>query len=56
MLKTNSCLADTLLFTSFDKSKIVGSSSRNNRKLAKSDFIKAMSGVVKSSFLTFDNR
>ena len=52
MLKTIPQSAGTLLATSVDNSKIVGSSGKNDRKSAKSDIIKPMYRAEESSFLT----
>ena len=48
--------AGALSATIVNDSKVVSSSSRNNGKLAKSDFIKPMCRVEKPSFLTPDAR
>ena len=56
MLKTSSLLANALLATGVDDNEVVGSSGRNNGKLAKSDFIKPMRKVEEPSFLTLDTR
>ena len=52
MLKMSPKLANTLSVTGVNNNKVVGSSNKNNRKLAKSDFIKPMCRVEESSFLT----
>ena len=52
MLKISPQLAGTVLATDVDNSKVVGSSSRNNRKSAKSGFTKLVYGVEELSFLT----
>ena len=49
-------LADALLATGIDNSEVFGSSSRNDEKLAKSDFTKPMHGAEEPSFLTPDAR
>ena len=41
-----------LLATTINNSKVIGSSSENEEKLAKSDFIKPVHGVEEPSFLT----
>ena len=56
MLKISSQPAGILPATGFDNSKIVSSSSRNNRKLAKSDFIKPVRKAEEPSFLAPDIR
>ena len=56
MLKTSSQLASALLATGVDNSEVIGSNSGNNRKLAKSDFIKPIYRAEKSSFLTSNVR
>ena len=56
MLKTSPQLTGTLLATNIDNSKVISSSSRNDRKSAKADFIKPMYRVEEPSFLTFDTR
>ena len=48
--------AGTLQATSVDDSKNVGSSGRNNVKLAKSNFTKPVRGVEETSFLTPNSR
>ena len=48
--------ASVLPATSIDNSGVVGSSDRNNKKLAKSDFIKLVPGVEEIGFLTSDTR
>ena len=55
MLKASSQLAGVLPATSIDNSKVVGSSCRNDRKLAKSAFTKLMRRVEKPSFLTLND-
>ena len=52
MLKISPQTSSLLLSTIVNNNKMVGSSSENNQKLAKSDFIKTMHRVEKSSFLT----
>ena len=54
MLKTNSQPAGAPPDTSVDDSKVVCNSGRNNRKSAKSDFIKPVRRAEESSFLTLD--
>ena len=56
MLKTSSQLDGALLATTIDDSKVVGSSSGNEEKSAKSDFTKPMRRAEKPSFLTPDAR
>ena len=56
MLKTSFQPVDVLPATSINNSEIFGSSSKNDGKLAKSDFTKHMHGVEEFSFLTSDNR
>ena len=56
MLKMSLQLAGILLTTSVDDSKIVSSSGRNNRKLAKPNVTKLVHKIEKSSFLTLDTR
>ena len=56
MLKTSPQLASALTTTTIDDSKVVGSSGGNERKLAKSDFIKPVRGAEEPSFLTLDTR
>ena len=56
ILKTSSLTAGTLLATSVNDSKVVGRSGRNDRKLAKSDFIKPICKAEESCFLTLDVR
>ena len=46
----------TLPATGVDNSEVVSNSSGNDRKLAKSDFTKAMRRAKKYSFLTFNAR
>ena len=52
MLKTSPQLAGTLLAIGIDDSKVVGSSGKNNKNSAKSDFIKSVRKVEKLSFPT----
>ena len=54
MLKTSPQLADALLATSVDNSKVVVNSSGNNRKSAKSNFTKPVRSAKEPSFLTLD--
>ena len=54
ILKINFLPTSTLLFTSIDNSKLIGNNSKNNRKLVKSNFIKAIRRAKKFSFLTFN--
>ena len=56
ILKTSSNLASTLLVIIVDNSKAIGTSSGNDIKSAKSDFIKPMYGAEKPSFPTPDAR
>ena len=56
ILKTSPQLADTLLVTDVDDSKVVSSSGRNNKKSAKSDFTKPMYRAKEPSFLIPDTR
>ena len=49
-------LAGALPATNVDNNKVVRSSSRNERKSAKSDFTKPMRGAEEPSFLTPDVR
>ena len=56
MLKTNPQLADALPATAVDDNEVIRSSSRNERKSAKSDFIKPVHRVEEPSFLTPDAR
>ena len=56
MVKTNPKLASALPATGVDNSKVVGSSGRKNRKLAKSDFTTPACRAEKPSFLTLDTR
>ena len=56
MLKIGLQPVGALLATSIDDSKVVGSSGRNDRKLAKSDFTKPMQRAKELSFLTLDAR
>ena len=51
ILKINPQSASILLAISVDNSEVVGSSSENNRKLAKSDFTKLVHRAKESSFL-----
>ena len=53
-MKTSPQPADALPTTAIDNSEIIRSSGRNERKSAKSDFIKPMCGAEKPSFLTPD--
>ena len=52
MLKTRSQPAGALPATAVDNSEIVGNSSGNEKKSAKSDFTKPMRRVEEPSFLT----
>ena len=54
MLKISPQPADALSATSIDNSEVVRNSSKNEGKLAKSDFTKPMRRVEESSFLTTD--
>ena len=54
ILKTSLQQADALPFICIDDGKVVGSSSRNNEKLVKFDFIKFVHRVKKFPFLTSD--
>ena len=56
MLKTSPQPAGTLPATAVNDSKVVGSSDRNERKSAKSDFTKPVRGAEEPSFLTPDAR
>ena len=56
MLKVNLQPASTLPVTGVNNSIIVGSSSRNNKKSAKSDFTKPVRRVEEPCFLTLDVR
>ena len=56
MLKMSPQPTSALPATDVDNSKFVDSSGRNDRKLAKSDFIKPVRRVEKPSFLTLDTR
>ena len=56
MLKTSHQPIGALLATSVNDSKVVSSSSKNDRKLAKSDFTNPVHGAEESSFLTSDTR
>ena len=56
MMKTSSQLVDALQSTSIGDSKIISSSSENNEKSTKSDFINAVYKVEESSFLTSNIR
>ena len=56
MLKTSPQLAITLPAIGVDNSEVVRSSGRNDRKLAKSDFIKLVRGAEEPGFLTSDAR
>ena len=55
MLKTSPKPAIALLATSVNNSELVGSSSRNNKKSAKSDFIKPKRRVEEPSFLILND-
>ena len=48
--------ANTLPVTSIDNNEVVGSSSGNDEKFAKSDFTKSLCRVEEPSFLTLDAR
>ena len=50
MLKTSPKPADAAADTSVDDSKVIGSSERNNKKLAKSGFTRPMHKAEESSF------
>ena len=52
MLKTNPQPAGALPATGVDDSKVIGSSSKNEEKSAKSDFIKLVRKAEELSFLT----
>ena len=54
MLKTSTQLASALLATSVDNSKVVGSSARNDKKSAKSNFTKLVCRVEEFDFLSSD--
>ena len=56
MLKTSPQPAGALPATAVDDSEVVGSSGRNERKSAKSDFTKPVRGAEEPSFLTPDAR
>ena len=56
ILKTSPQPAGVLLTTAIDNSEVIGSSSGNERKSAKSNFTKLVHGVEKPSFLTFNAR
>ena len=56
MLKTSFQLADALPATGIDNSEVVGSSSGNEGKSAKSDFTKPVRRAEEPSFLTPDAR
>ena len=56
MLKMSPQPAGALPATAFDNSKVVGSSGRNEGKLAKSDFTKPVRRAEEPSFLTPDAR
>ena len=56
MLKTSPQLAGALPITGVDNSKVVDSSGKNDKKLAKSDFMKPVRRMEKPSFLTSDAR
>ena len=51
MLKASPQVAGIFLATIVDDSKVISSSSRNDRKLAKSDFTKPVHRVEEPSFL-----
>ena len=55
-LKTSPQSAGALLATAVDNSEVVGSSGRNEKKSAKSDFTKPMRRAKEPSFLTLDAR
>ena len=52
MLKMSPQPAGALLATAVDNSEVIGNSSRNEKKSAKSDFTKPVRRVEKPSFLT----
>ena len=54
MLKMSLQLAGTVPATGVDNSEVIGSSSRNDEKSAKSGFIKPVQGAEEPSFLTSD--
>ena len=54
MLKTSPQPASALPATSVNNSEVIGSSSGNDRKSAKSDFTKPVRRVGEPSFLTLD--
>ena len=56
MLKMSSQPACTLPAIDIDNSKVVGSSGKNDKKLAKSDFSKLMHRAEEPSFLTSEAR
>ena len=56
ILKTSPLLAVALPATAVDNSEVIGSSDANERKSAKSDFIKPMHRAEEPSFLTPDAR
>ena len=56
MLKISSQPACALPATDIDNSKVVSSSGKNNKKLAKSDFTKLMHRAEEPSFLTSEAR
>ena len=56
MLKTSPQSASALPVTSINDSKVISSSSKNNRKLTKSDFTKLVRRAEKPSFLTPNTR
>ena len=56
ILKTGSQPAGTLPAIAVDNSEVIGSSGRNERKSAKSDFTKPMRKAEEPSFLTPDAR
>ena len=55
-MKINSKPASTILATSVDNSEVVNDSSRNNKKLAISDFTKAICKVEKPGFFMTDTK
>ena len=56
MLKASPQSVGALSATNIDNSKVIGSSSRNNKKSAKYNFTKPMHRVEESSFLILDAR
>ena len=56
MLKTSPQLVSTLPDTSIDDSKVVGSSSKNDKKSAKSDFTKPLRRAEEPSFLVSNTK